>query len=74
MKSKNYLKSSLKSAMIHICNHYKVLAQEIRGRSHLMVLINLIRPGLLAGIKSRPGEGGTKNHTFENPLLIVKML
>ena len=34
---------------------------------------NPIRTGLLGGIKSREG-GGTKNHTFENPLLIVKML
>ena len=35
--------------------------------------LNPIRPGLLGGIKSR-GGGCTKNHTFENPLLIVKML
>ena len=35
-------------------------------------LFNPLRPGLLAGIKSR-GEG-TKNHTFENPLLIAKIL
>ena len=35
---------------------------------------NPIRCGLLEGIKSRGGRCGTKNHTFENPLLIVKIL
>ena len=35
--------------------------------------INPVRPGFLGGIKTR-GRGSTKNHTFENPLLIVKML
>ena len=38
------------------------------------IIFNPIRPGLLLGIKSQGGEGGTKNHTFEKPLLIVKML
>ena len=35
---------------------------------------NPIRPGLLGGIKSQGGGGGTKNQIFENPLLMVKML
>ena len=34
---------------------------------------NPIKPGILGGYKI-PGGGHTKNHTFENPLLIVKML
>ena len=34
--------------------------------------VNPIRPGILRGIKSM--GRGTKNHTFENPFLIVKML
>ena len=35
---------------------------------------NPIRSGLLGGIKPWGRGRITKNHTFENPLLIVKML
>ena len=36
--------------------------------------LNPIRPGLLDPKIPGRGRGGTENHTFESPLLIVKML
>ena len=47
---------------------------ELPDHPYRILIINPIRPGLLRGVKSWGGGGGYKNHTFENPLLIVKML
>ena len=45
---------------------------EFPDHSYRILIINPIKPGLLRGVKSW-GAGRYKNHTFENPLLIVKM-
>ena len=47
---------------------------ELPDHPYRILITNPIRPWLLGGVKSWGGGRRYKNHTFENPLLIVKML